>query len=127
MSVTRVVLVVSSLLAALGAAPRTASGQETTFIALGSDADEVVGHGSDTYFDATTADFSVNRTSGVHRHFISISIRPKDGSPCVVHGFTTPEHPGSLGGPILCDRDAGIRVRGDPRDRCRCILRPADR
>ena len=87
---------VSSLLAALGAAPRTASGQETTFIALGSDADEVVGHGSDTYFDATTADFSVNHTSGVHRHFISIIIRPKDGTPAWSMAFTTPEHPESL-------------------------------
>ena len=71
----------------------TVSGQETTFIALGSDADEVVGHGSDTYFDATTADFFVNHTSGVHRHFISIIIRPKDGTPAWSMAFTTPEHP----------------------------------
>ena len=127
MSVTRVVLVVSSLLAALGAAPRTASGQETTFIALGSDADEVVGHGSDTYFDATTADFSVNHTSGVHRHFISISIRPKDGTPAWSMAFTTPEHPESLSGKFSATETPGYASAEIRRDRCRCILQPADR
>ena len=111
MSVTRVVLVVSSLLAALGAAPRTASAQETTFIALGSDADEVVGHGSDTYFDATTADFSVNHTSGVHRHFITILIRPKDGSPAWSMAFTTQEHPNRSAANIMRQRRRDTRRR----------------
>ena len=85
MSVTRVVLIMMCLAGALAAAPSTVSAQETTFIALGSDPDEVVGHGSDTYFDATTADFIVNRTSGVHRQFITIlhpaERRQPDGGP----------------------------------------------
>ena len=110
MSVTRVVLVVSSLLAVLGAAPRTASGQETTFIALGSDADEAVGHGSDTYFDASTADFIVDRMSGAHRDWISISIRPKDGSAWWSMGFRTPEH--GLGRPLVGARHYATETPG---------------
>ena len=49
MSVTRVVFVVTWIVGALAGAPSAVSAQETTFIALGSDPDEVVGHGSDTY------------------------------------------------------------------------------
>ena len=98
MSVTRVVFVVTCIVSALAGAPSPVSAQETTFIALGSDPDEVVGHGSNTYFDATTADFTVNRTSGVHRQFITMLIRPKDGSPVWSMGFTTEEHTAALVG-----------------------------
>ena len=47
MPVTRVISVIACLIGALGAAPSTAVAQDTvTFLALGSDADEVVGQGS---------------------------------------------------------------------------------
>ena len=98
MSVTRGVVVVTWIVGALAGAPSAVSAQETTFIALGSDSNEVVGHGSDTYFDATTTDFTVNRTSGVHRQSITILIRPKDGSPVWSMGFTTEEHTAALVG-----------------------------
>jgi hypothetical protein len=107
MSVTRVV-VIACLAGALAAAPSMAVAQETTFIALGSDPDEVVGHGSDTYFDAATADFTVNRTSGVHRHFITIIIQPKDGSAWWSLGFTTPEFPASLEGTFYATESPGF-------------------
>ena len=98
MSVTRGVVVVTWIVGALAGAPSAVSAQETTFIALGSDSNEVVGHGSDTYFDAPTTDFTVNRTSGVHRQSITILIRPKDGSPVWSMGFTTEEHTAALVG-----------------------------
>jgi len=98
MSASRVVLIMMCLAGALAAAPSTAAAQETTFIALGSDLDEVVGHGADTYFDATTADFIVNRNSGVHRQFITILIQPKDGSPTWSMGFSTAEYASALVG-----------------------------
>jgi hypothetical protein len=90
--------VATCLAGALAAAPSTLAAQETTFIALGSDPDEVVGHGTDTYFDAATADVTVNRNSGVHRQFITILIRPKDGSPVWSMGFTTEEYGSALVG-----------------------------
>ena len=98
MSVTRVVAVILCLAGSVATVPLTVAAQETTFIALGSDPDEVVGHGSNTYFDATTADFTVNRSSGVNRQFITILIRPKDGSPVWSMGFTTEEHASALVG-----------------------------
>src|SRR4030095_11795336 len=103
MALNRALSVVVCLVAALSAAAPKAAAQDTvTFVALGSDADEVVGHGSDTYFDETTAEFVVNRTSGVHRDFISISIRPTDGSAWWSMGFSTPEY--GARGPLVGDR-----------------------
>jgi hypothetical protein len=100
MALNRALSVVVCLVAALSAAAPKAAAQDTvTFVALGSDADEVVGHGSDIYFDETTAEFFVNRTSGVHRDFISIIIRPRDGSAWWSMGFSTPEH--GLGLPLV--------------------------
>ena len=56
------------------------------------------GTGPDTYFDTGTADFYVNRNSGVHRQFITILIRPKDGSPAWSMGFNTAEYASALVG-----------------------------
>lgn len=123
MSASRVVLIMMCLAGALAAAPSTAAAQETTFIALGSDLDEVVGHGADTYFDATTADFIVNRNSGVHRQFITILIQPKDGSPTWSMGFSTAEYSiCARGSQALCDRDGRIFFCDDRRQRSGSVM-----
>ena len=128
MPVTRVISVIACLIGALGAAPSTAVAQDTvTFLALGSDADEVVGQGSNTYFDAATADFVVDHFSGAHRHFISIIVRPKDGSDAWSSRVYDTGVPGITRWKVLRDRDAGIRLCRDRSDRCRRVLRTSHR
>ena len=49
----------------------------------------------------------VDHFSGAHRHFISIIVRPKDGSDAWSLGFTTPEFPASLGGRFYATETPG--------------------
>ena len=98
MSVLRGASLVALVLVWLAIPHEVAAQDPVTFMALGSDADEVVGHGADTYFDAESAEFFVNRSSGLQRQTVTIIVNPKDGSPGWSLGFSTPEHEGLVPG-----------------------------
>jgi hypothetical protein len=98
MAVLRRASLLALVLVRLAIPDEVAAQEPVTFMALGSDTGEVVGHGSDAYFDGDSAEFFVNRSSGLQRQTVTILVNPKDGSPGWSLGFATPEHEGLVPG-----------------------------